>query len=329
MLQMLNEKTRHTAAYHSDHCQKDEEMYYHSLNEALQETYNCKVYKLSLETGCTCPNRDQTKGTGGCIFCSQGGSGEFAAPRGLSIHQQIESAKKRVENKSRTHKYIAYFQSFSNTYGHVSYLEPLFTEAILHPEIVALSIATRPDCFTEEIYSMLNRLQKIKPVWIELGLQTIHPRTAELIHRAYELCEFEEAVNRLAEMNILVVTHMILGLPGESREDMLESVTYLGTQKVNGVKFSLLHVLRNTVLADMYEKGEFETLEMDAYIDILADCILRLPREVVIHRLTGDGPKSLLIAPMWSANKRAVLNAITRTFSQRDICQGSDRRALL
>ncbi len=303
-----------------------EKMYYHSLNESLQKTYNGKVYKLSLETGCTCPNRDQTKGTGGCIFCSQGGSGEFAAPRGLSIYQQIESAKKRVENKSKTHMYIAYFQSFSNTYGPVSYLEPLFTEAIQHPEIVALSIATRPDCFSEEIYDMLNRLQKIKPVWIELGLQTIHPRTAVLIHRAYELSEFEMAANRLAEMDIVVVAHMILGLPGESREDMLESATYLGTQKVSGVKFSLLHVLRNTVLADMYERGEFATLEMDEYIDILADCISLLPREMVIHRLTGDGPKSILIAPMWSANKRAVLHAITNTFAQRDICQGSNRK---
>ena len=297
-------------------------MYYFSLSDYLKNEFGSKVYKIALDAGCTCPNRDGTLGTRGCIFCSEGGSGDFAADHRLPIFEQIESAKKRVSRKTGDGKYVAYFQNYSNTYAPVKYLEPLFTEAIQHPDIVALSIATRPDCLSDEILDLLHRLSLIKPVWVELGLQTIHQETAVLIRRGFDLSCFEDAVMRLKGIPVAVIVHLILGLPGETKSDMLASIDYLAHMPIDGIKLQLLHVLKNTDLAKMYAEGEFDVLSMDQYIDILADCIERLPPEIVIHRLTGDGPKSLLVAPFWSANKRNVLNTIRREFTARGVVQG-------
>lgn len=297
-------------------------MYYFSLSDYLKNEFGSKVYKIALDAGCTCPNRDGTLGTRGCIFCSEGGSGDFAADHRLPICEQVELAKKRVSRKTGDGKYVAYFQNYSNTYAPVKYLEPLFTEAIKHPDIVALSIATRPDCLSDEILDLLHRLSLIKPVWVELGLQTIHQETAVLIRRGFDLSCFEDAVMRLKGIPVAVIVHLILGLPGETKSDMLASIDYLAHMPIDGIKLQLLHVLKNTDLAKMYAEGEFDVLSMDQYIDILADCIERLPPEIVIHRLTGDGPKSLLVAPLWSANKRNVLNTIRREFTARGVVQG-------
>jgi len=297
-------------------------MYYRSLSDALKEEFGAKVYKLALDAGCTCPNRDGTLDTRGCIFCSEGGSGDFAADPGLSVAEQIESAKSRVARKIRDGRYIAYFQNFTNTYAPLSKLERIYSEAILHPDIAALSIATRPDCLPDDTVQLLSRLSRIKPVWVELGLQTIHPETASLIRRGFDLSCFAEAVDRLNRAGLRVVVHLILGLPGESRADIIASVSYVAKLPVDGIKLQLLHVLRNTDLADMYEAGEFEVLTREEYIDLLAECVERLPERMVIHRLTGDGPKSLLIAPLWSADKRGVLNDIYREFTRRNVRQG-------
>jgi uncharacterized protein len=297
-------------------------MYYRSLSDALKEEFGTKVYKLALDAGCTCPNRDGTLDTRGCIFCSEGGSGDFAAASDLSVTEQIESAKSRVARKITDGRYIAYFQNFTNTYAPLPRLEKIYTEALFHPDIAALSIATRPDCLPDGTIELLARLNRIKPVWVELGLQTIHPRTANLIRRGFDLPCFADAVKRLNRAGLRIVVHLILGLPGESRADIMASVSYVASLPVDGVKLQLLHVLRNTDLADMYAAGEFEVLTRDEYIDLLAECVERLPERMVIHRLTGDGPKSLLIAPLWSADKRGVLNGIYREFTKRNVRQG-------
>jgi len=297
-------------------------MNYSSLSDYLKNEFGTKVYKIALDAGCTCPNRDGTLDTRGCIFCSAGGSGDFAADRSLPIYEQIESAKARVSRKITDGKYIAYFQNYTNTYESVEYLEKIFLEAITHPDIVALSIATRPDCLPDGILDLLSRLNQIKPVWVELGLQTIHPRTADLIRRGFDLACFEEALEKLRLTGVKIIVHVILGLPGESRSDMLESVGYIASQPIDGIKLQLLHVLKNTDLAALYEQGEFAVMTMEEYIDLLSECIEMLPSRIIIHRMTGDGPKSLLIAPLWSANKRIVLNTIQREFTKRDVRQG-------
>jgi radical SAM protein (TIGR01212 family) len=297
-------------------------MHYFSLSDYLKNEFGTKVYKIALDAGCTCPNRDGTLGTRGCIFCSEGGSGDFAADRSLSISNQIESARERVRKKTGDGKYIAYFQNYTNTYAPAKYLEPLFTEAIHHPDIAALSIATRPDCLSDEVLELLHRLSLIKPVWVELGLQTIHQKSAVLIRRGFDLSCFEEAVIKLKGIGVTIIVHLILGLPGETKSDMLASIDYLAHMPIDGIKLQLLHVLKNTGLAEMYARGDFEVLTMEQYIDLLAECIERLPAGIVIHRLTGDGPKSLLVAPLWSANKRNVLNTIRREFTARNIRQG-------
>lgn len=297
-------------------------MYYRSLSDALKEEFGAKVYKLALDAGCTCPNRDGTLDTRGCIFCSEGGSGDFAANSSLSVTEQIESAKSRVARKIKDGRYIAYFQNFTNTYAPLAKLERVYSEALLHPDIAALSIATRPDCLPDDTVALLARLNRIKPVWVELGLQTIHPKTASLIRRGFDLPCFDDAVERLNRAGLRIVVHLILGLPGESRADIMASVSYVASLPVDGVKLQLLHVLRNTDLADMYKAGEFEVLTREEYIGLLAECVERLPENIVIHRLTGDGPKSLLIAPLWSADKRGVLNGIYREFTRRNVCQG-------
>ena len=304
---------------------------YHSLDYEMKRRFGTKVYKIALEGGMTCPNRDGTIGTGGCIFCSAGGSGDFAVPlqgaAGMteeSVHRQIDLAISRISRKmgSSPGAYIAYFQSYTNTYAPVSYLRQLFTAAILHPEIRALSIATRPDCLPEEVLDLLEELNQIKPVWIELGLQTIHPDTARLIRRGYELDCFTDAKNRLRRRGLEVIVHVILGLPGEDRTQMLETVSWLGSNDIQGIKLQLLHILKGTDQALLYEQAPFPVMSMEEYLDLVIDCVSLLPPEIVIHRITGDGPKNLLIAPLWSANKRLVLNTLTRRFQERGITQG-------
>lgn len=282
------------------------------LNEYLRETFGMKVYKISLNGGFTCPNRDGTIDTRGCIFCSKGGSGDFSEDAALSITKQIEQGKKRVEKKLKSGKYIAYFQAFTNTYGPIEKLRVLFTEAISHPDVVALSIATRPDCLPAEVLDLLSELNKRKPVWVELGLQTIHPKSAEYIRRGYDLDVYDKAVLELRKRNIEVVTHVILGLPGESHEDMVETVRYVCGSGATGIKLQLLHILKHTDLGEEYLKGNIPVLSEDEYIEILKKCVAVIPEHVVIHRLTGDGDKKILLAPLWSGNKKHVLNRINR-----------------
>lgn len=299
---------------------------YYSLNAWLKQQFGTKVYKLALDAGMSCPNRDGTIGYGGCIFCSQGGSGDFAASsRPDAAASQIAAAKLLVAEKIPAEgPFIAYFQSFTNTYAPVSRLEALFTEALMQPEIAALSIATRPDCLEPEKIQLLSRLNTVKPVWTELGLQTIHPQTAAFIRRGYPLSCFENTAKRLKEAGLAVIVHLILGLPGESKEQMLQSVDYLArfTPAIDGIKLQLLHVLKGTDLARLYEEHPFALFTMDEYADFVITCLEHLPPSMVIHRLTGDGPKKLLIAPAWSADKKRVLNTITRRLKERGTWQG-------
>ena len=295
---------------------------YRSLNDELREKFGGKVYKLALEGGFTCPNRDGTIGNRGCIFCL-GGSGDFAEKPCASVFEQIKKAKARVAHKNPGGKYIAYFQSYTNTYGPTEKLRALFSEAIAHPDICALSVGTRPDCLPEETVALLAELNRIKPVWVELGLQTIHPKTAEYIRRGYSLDVFDSAVERLKAAGIYVIVHMIIGLPGETSEMIAETAEYIGKSGADGIKLQLLHVLRGTDLASDYEAGAFRTLEFDEYISVLEECIRRIPPEMTVHRLTGDGSKKHLIAPLWSADKKRVLNAINFAFARDNLEQGS------
>jgi hypothetical protein len=281
------------------------------INEVLKETYGEKVYRISLNAGCTCPNRDGTLGTRGCIFCSAGGSGDFAEDAALSVTEQIERGKLRVQKKApNCRKFIAYFQAYTNTYAPVAVLEPLFFEALRHPDVVILSIATRPDCLGEDILALLKRCSEVKPVWVELGLQTIHEKSAAFIRRGFSLDCYDRAVYDLNALGISVITHVILGLPGETAEDMYATVDHIASLPVGGVKLQMLHILKGTDLAAYYEEHPFQVLSMEEYIDVLMGCIERLPEDCIIHRLTGDGPKKLLIAPLWTADKKRVLNTI-------------------
>ena len=303
------------------------ELTMYTLNDYCRETFGEKLYKISLNGGFTCPNRDGTLGSRGCIFCSAGGSGDFAEDPHASIAAQIEAGKKKVEKKMKSGgHYIAYFQAYTNTYAPLERLEALFTAAISHPDIRVLSIATRPDCMPEETVALLARLNRIKPVWVELGLQTIHEESARYIRRGYPLTVYEDALRRLKEAGLTVITHVILGLPGETREDMLETIKYLAKgikdTRTDGIKLQLLHVLRNTDLAEDYLAGRFSVMTLEEYLPLLADCIRRLPPDMVVHRITGDGPKNLLLAPLWTGNKRLVLNAITRYFKEEQVQQG-------
>ena len=296
-------------------------MNYLSFNDAMRARFGTKVYRLSLQSGCTCPNRDGTIGTGGCTYCSEGGSGDFAAPL-LPIGEQIEEARKRVDAKisasiaPQDRRYIAYFQSYTNTYGDPERLRRVYSEALQHPQIVALDLGTRPDCLPPEMIAMLRDLRSEydKPVWIELGLQTIHEKTAGRINRGYKLEVFEDAYRRLKDEGFEVIVHVILGLPGESREDMLETVRYLSllTPALDGIKLQLLHILKGTELAREYEADPFPLFTLDSYCDLVVDCLKLLPPQTVVHRLTGDGPKRLLIEPQWSADKKRVLNTLSR-----------------
>lgn len=286
-------------------------MKYTTLNNYLKERFGEKVYKIALNGGFTCPNRDGNIGTRGCIFCSKGGSGDFAESPDLTITEQIENGKKRLEKKIKNGKYIAYFQAFTNTYAPVEKLRAIYTEAIIHPDIVALSIGTRPDCLGDDVLALLDELNKIKPIFVELGLQTFNEDTARYIRRGYTLEVYDKAVADLHKIDINVVTHIILGLPGESKNDMLKSVEY-ACKVTDGIKLQLLHILKGTDLAKDYEQGKFEVLTLEQYTDIIKECVQIIPENVVIHRLTGDGAKKDLIAPLWSADKKTVLNTINR-----------------
>lgn len=291
-------------------------MEYLSFNKYLKDKFGQKVYKISLDGGFTCPNRDGKTGTRGCIFCSKGGSGDFAESREMSITEQIESGKKKVEKKIKSGKYIAYFQAFTNTYAPVEMLRQKYEEAINHPDIVALSIATRPDCLGDDVLRLLDEMNKIKPVFVELGLQTIHQKSAKYIRRGYDLSVYDKAVRDLKKIGVNVVVHVILGLPNESENDMLETVKYVCESGANGIKLQLLHVIDGTDLAKDYEKGLFKTLEFDEYVNLIVKCVKIIPKDIVIHRLTGDGAKKDLIAPLWSADKRRVLNAINKALRE-------------
>lgn len=297
---------------------------YYSLDYYLKQTYGSKLYKLSLNGGMTCPNRDGTLGNRGCIFCSKGGSGDFAADASLSVTEQIEKGKSIVGKKYAGNGYIAYFQAYTNTYAPAGYLRRIFTEALSHPDVRILSIATRPDCLGKDVLALLADLNRIKPVWVELGLQTIHDAGARFIRRGYGLPVFEEAVSNLQNIGVSVIVHTILGLPGEDASKILETMHYLNRMDIQGIKLQLLHILEYTDLAGYYREHPFHVLSMEEYFTLLGKCICNLRKDIVIHRLTGDGPKSILIEPAWSGNKRQVLNGIQSYLEKHDIWQGKE-----
>lgn len=297
-------------------------MRYNSLNNYLRNKFGKKVYKISIDGGFTCPNRDGKISTGGCIFCSAKGSGDFATSKSLSITQQIEQGKERVRSKTKDNSFIAYFQAFTNTYAPIDVLESKFTEAINHKDIVALSVATRPDCVDDNVLKLLEKLNKIKPVWVELGLQTIKESSVDYIRRGYENSVYVDTATKLRNTGIEVITHIILGLPNENKLDMLRSVDF-ACKYSDGIKLQLLHILKGTDLMKDYEDSKFNALTMEQYIDILCDAVSIIPKNVIIHRLTGDGDKKILVAPLWSGNKKVVLNTINKTFEERNIIQGS------
>ena len=307
---------------------------YYSLNEYCKQTFGDKVYRLSLNAGCTCPNRDGSLSYGGCTFCSEGGSGDFAADYNVSIKAQIIDAKTRIEQKTNCNKFIAYFQAYTNTYAPLSHLRRIFTEALEQPEVVGLSIGTRCDCLSSEVLDLLEELldtkwpsndsttlQK-KTIWVELGLQTIHNSTHARLNTHTTVEQFDDAIARLHTLQIPVITHVILGLPGESKEMMLETIKHIASLPVSGIKLQLLHVLNGTKLALEYENNPFPLFELEEYCDFIIDCLELLPPDMVIHRLTGDGPRKLLIVPLWSTDKKRVLNTIQKRFKERDTWQG-------
>lgn len=295
---------------------------YYSLDAMLRERFGEKIYKITLNGGMTCPNRDGTCGTRGCVFCSSGGSGDFAGNPALPIPAQIEQQIQSIRKKRPVRRFIAYFQAYTNTYAPTEYLEKIFREAISHPDIAGLSIGTRPDCLPEKTLELLETLNKMKPVWVELGLQTIHEDTARYIRRGYNLECFEEAVRELHSRNLDITVHTILGLPGESRLQTLETIDYLSQRPIQGIKLQLLHVLRGTDLADDYLAGKFQVLSQDAYLDLVIDCLEHLSPDIAVHRITGDGPRELLMAPLWSSRKREVLNALHHRMKLRNAWQG-------
>ena len=298
---------------------------YHSLNYEMKHRFGEKVYKISLDGGLTCPNRDGTLDTRGCIFCSGNGSGDFAAPRCSSVTAQITQGIEGIKKRKQVgRKFIAYFQSFTNTYAPVSYLEPLYKEALAHPDVVMLSIATRPDCLPPDVLHLLAECNRIKPVIVELGLQTSSEATAQFIRRGYPLSVYEDAVTKLKGLGIEVVTHVIAGLPGETKQDFYNTLSHVAACHSDGIKIQLLHILKGTDLAALYESGQCTVLTQEEYIDLVLHSIALLPPEMTIHRLTGDGPKELLLAPLWSSRKREVLNEIHKQLKQQNIWQGKE-----
>ena len=294
---------------------------YFSVNQYLRREYGGKLYKIALDGGFSCPNRDGTIAYDGCIFCSGAGSGDFAE-RSDDVPAAIEKAKARVAGKNPGGKYIAYFQSFTSTHGPVEKMRRLFYQAIEHEDVALLSIATRPDCLGDEVMDLLCELNRIKPVWVELGLQSIHASTARYIRRGYELPVYDEAVKKLKAAGIYIIAHMIIGLPGESSQMIFDTASYIGRSGADGIKLQLLHVLENTQLAKDYKAGKFEALSLEEYLPLLSGCIERLPKHICIHRITGDGAKKELLAPLWSGDKKRVLNTINKYFEEKDIMQG-------
>ena len=310
-------------------------MYINDLNSYLKNRFGKKIYKISLDAGMTCPNRDGTIDTRGCIFCSEGGSGDFAASCSLSITDQITAGKalvsKKIKNEDNTGQYIAYFQAYTNTYAPINRLRTIYMEAATNNDIIAISIATRPDCIDEKIMDLIYEIHQIKPVFIELGLQTSNAKSASYIRRGYTNKIFEDAINLIKIYNdklnsnnpIHIVVHTIIGLPTEDYPIMLETIKYINQFPIHGVKLQLLHILSNTDLAKEYEKNPFKVLSLEEYTDILIKLLENLREDIVIHRMTGDGPKNILIAPEWSKNKRNVLNYINKQLSLRNTTQGS------
>ncbi|MGL4343912.1 MAG: TIGR01212 family radical SAM protein [Cellulosilyticaceae bacterium] len=296
---------------------------FYSLNTFLRERHGEKVIKLSIDGGFTCPNRDGTVGTGGCIFCSAEGSGDFASPCHLSIADQLASATAKLSQKwGDSQKYFAYFQSYSNTYAPLDTLKAKYEEALMYPGVVGLAIATRPDCISDETLDYLELLSKRTHLWVELGLQTIHPHTSSWMNRGHDLQCFDQQVTKLTERGIEVVAHMILGFPGETKEHMLQTAAHLATLPLQGIKIHMLHILDNSPLGRLYLQKPFELLSEDAYIQLLGEILPILPSHFVIHRLTGDGDKNHLLAPLWTTNKRQVLNHIHQYFKSHNIFQG-------
>ncbi|WP_058486582.1 TIGR01212 family radical SAM protein [Defluviitalea phaphyphila] len=295
---------------------------YYSLDFYLRQKFGQKVFKISLDGGFTCPNRDGTISEKGCIFCSERGSGDFTPPSHLSITEQFIKGRKLLEKKWPSGKYIAYFQAFTNTYAPIKELRKKYEEALSIPGVVGIAIATRPDCLDNSVLDLLEEINKKTYLWVELGLQSIHETTASLINRGYSLSCFEDAVNNLFKRKIEVVVHLILGLPGENKNDMLDSIKYINNMPIQGIKLHLLHVLKNTPLHSIYKKNPFHILEMKEYVNLVIDCLEILSPSIVIHRITGDGSKNILVAPTWSKNKRAVLNEIHKTFKLRNTWQG-------
>ena len=295
---------------------------YHSLDYEMKRQFGCKVYRLALDGGCSCPNRDGKIGYGGCIFCSAGGSGDFAADRRLSVTQQILAQEENIREKRPVDSFIAYFQAYTGTYAPTEHLRSIFTEAVSRPEVKVLSVATRPDCLPPDVLDLLARLAEQKPVWVELGLQTIHEDTARFIRRGYPLEVFEKAVTDLKSIGVDVIVHLILGLPGEDPDRVLQSVRYLNGCDIQGVKLQLLHILSGTDLAEFWRAHPFPVMTQEEYTLLLIDCLEHLRGDIVIHRLTGDGPSDLLLAPDWSRNKRSVLNGIHSAMKTRGAWQG-------
>lgn len=298
--------------------------YFYSLNDYYRQKFGQKVYKISLNAGMSCPNRDGTLGNRGCIFCSQGGSGDFAASALLTIKEQLNDAINRISSKYSGNQYIAYFQAFTNTYAPVNKLREIYMQAVNDDRILGISIATRPDCLSPEIIELLQEINSIKPLYIELGLQTTNETTAAYIRRGYSLDVFDDACYRLKKADIPVIAHMIVGLPGETHEDYMNTARHIAKLHLEGIKIQLLHILKNTDLATDYETNLFKELSLDEYVRSVVDIIEILPPDMVIHRITGDGPKNLLIAPLWSSNKKNVLNSITKEFKQRNTYQGKE-----
>ena len=299
-----------------------EERPYRSLNEYYRSIFGRKAAKISLDGGFTCPNRDGTCGRSGCLFCSAGGSGDFAENAALSITEPIARGKAQTAKKWKNPAYIAYFQAFTNTYAPVEALRKKYGEALACPDIAGISIATRADCLPEEVLSLLAELNRKTSLWVELGLQTADERSAACIRRGYPLSTFTQAVLALAERNIPVVVHVILGLPGENRETVLRTIDYVNRLPVQGIKLQLLHVLSDSDLAALYLADGYTPLEQDAYIALVGDCIAHLRADIVLHRLTGDGDKSTLLAPLWSLKKRNILNRLHQYLKENHIKQG-------
>lgn len=297
---------------------------YYSANQYYREIFGKKVYKISLDIGCTCPTRDGTKGVGGCTFCSASGSGDFAIAGPMDIREKIDSAIQMVRSKCDSDSYIAYLQSFSNTYGPLDLLIPVYEEILSDERVVGLSIGTRPDCLPDDMIKELARLSEIKPVWIELGLQTIHQKTADLFHRGYDLPVYEDAVERLKQADIPVIVHIIVGLMGETYDDFMSTIDYISKDPVDGIKLSMLHILKDSLLYEEYLRNPFPLLDEETYIQWVAEAITRLPEYIVIHRVTGDGNRKNLIAPKWSANKRHVLTGILNNMLKHGLYQGQN-----